>query len=92
MIYLEGEHKVIATTTTLTQDLSIQHKQVNKIVEEHEDISYSPMGVPLHYQIPHSIDLLPNSTLHNDPIYRPSFIENESFPHVQHISIDHDSF
>jgi hypothetical protein len=42
------------TTTSLTQDVSIQKKQVDKIVGEHE--------------------------------------ENESLPHVQHISIGHDPF
>jgi hypothetical protein len=46
MIWSEGEQKVTVTTKTLAQDLSIQHKQVNNIVEEHKDIFSSPMRVP----------------------------------------------
>jgi hypothetical protein len=34
---VNGEQEVIATTTTLAQDVSIQEKQVDEIVEEHKD-------------------------------------------------------
>jgi hypothetical protein len=47
-IYSKGEHKDTATTTTLPQDLSFQHKQ---IVEEKEDVVYSPTIVPRHRPI-----------------------------------------
>jgi hypothetical protein len=50
------------------------------------------MGVPLHYHILHSIDLVLGSPLPNSPIYKYSFIENESLPYVQHSSIGHDPF
>jgi len=48
MIWSEGEENVTATTTTSAQDISIQQKQVNKILEEQKDI-FSRIGVPLHF-------------------------------------------
>jgi hypothetical protein len=57
------------------------------------------MGVPLHCQVKHSIDLVPGAPLPNGPIYRCSLPENESLPYVQHSynrslhsSIGHDPF
>jgi hypothetical protein len=41
-----SEEKVTAITTTSTQDASIQQKQINKIVEEHQDILTAPTRVP----------------------------------------------
>jgi hypothetical protein len=40
-------------------DLSMQQKQVDKVVEEYKDIFSSPTGVPLHCQVKHPIDLTP---------------------------------
>jgi hypothetical protein len=58
--------------------LSTQQKQVDKIVEEYiRYIFTSPIGVPLHYQVKHSIDLIPGAPLPNGPIYRCSLLENE---------------
>jgi hypothetical protein len=42
------EEKDTTTTTTLTQDLSIQQNNINKIVEENQDIPTAPTGVPPH--------------------------------------------
>jgi len=49
---------------------------MEKVVEEYEDIFTSPAGVPLHYQVKHSIDLTPGTPLPNGPIYRHSVLEN----------------
>jgi hypothetical protein len=42
-------------------DLSMQQKQVDKVMEEYKDIFSSPTGVPLHCQVKHSIDLTPDA-------------------------------
>ena len=60
-----------------TQDFATQHKQVDKVVEEYKDIFTSPNGVPLHYQVKHSIDLTPSAPLPNGPVYRHSLLENK---------------
>jgi hypothetical protein len=44
------------TTVASTQDPSIQHKYINKIVEEHQDIPIAPMGVPPHSPVKPSYD------------------------------------
>jgi hypothetical protein len=91
-IQSEVEQKVIVTTTTLVQDLSIQQKKVNNILEEHVDIFSSPTRVPLHYHVPSSSDLVLGAPLPNGPVYRPSLPENGSLPYVKHNSIGHDPF
>eukprot|EP00253_Pinus_taeda_P036620 PITA_36620 len=50
---------------------------MDKFVEEYEDIFTSPAGVPLHYQVKHSIDLTPGASFPNGPIYRHSVLEND---------------
>jgi len=55
---------------------SARQLQMDKIVEEYEDIFTSPAGVPLHCQVKHSIDLTPGAPLPNGPIYRRSVLEN----------------
>lgn len=50
---------------------------MENVVEEYEDISTSPVGVPLHYQVKHSINFTPGVPLPNEPIYRHSILENE---------------
>jgi hypothetical protein len=68
MIQSDGEQKVTATTTTSTQDISIQQKQVNKIVEEHKEneslpyvqhssIGHDPFQVCLGFQPLSPIDI-----------------------------------
>jgi hypothetical protein len=60
MIRSEGKQKDTATTAASAQDLSIQQKQIDKIVEEHKDILTSPMGVPPHCPVKQSY----NRSLH----------------------------
>lgn len=46
-------------------------------MEKYRDIFSSPMGVPLHCQVKHSIDLTPVTLLPNGPIYRHFTLEND---------------
>jgi hypothetical protein len=64
-----------------TTDLSMQQKQVDKVMEEYKDIFSSPTGVPLHCQVKHSIDLTPDAPLPNGPVYHHSLLENEEIKH-----------
>jgi hypothetical protein len=48
-------------------------------MEEYQDIFTSPI-VPLHYQVKHSIYLIPDP-LPNGPIYQKSLLENEEIKH-----------
>lgn len=52
-------------------------QQMDKVVEEYEDIFTATTGVPLHYQVKYSIDLTLGASLHNGPIYRCSILEND---------------
>jgi hypothetical protein len=65
---VNGEQEVIMTTTTLAQDVSIQQKQVDEIVEEHEEneslpyvqhssIGHDPFQVCLGFQPLAPIDI-----------------------------------
>jgi hypothetical protein len=50
---------------------------MDNFVEEYEDIFTSPIGVPLHCQVKHPIDLTPRVPLPNGPIYQCSVLEND---------------
>jgi len=62
--------------TTSIQGPSGQ-QQMDKVVEEYEDIFTSPAGVPLHCQVKHSIDLTPGAPFPNGPIYQCYVMEND---------------
>ena len=62
---------------TSRQGSSAQQQQMDKVVEEYEDIFTSPTGVPLHCQVKHPIDLTLGVPLPNGPIYRRSVMEND---------------
>jgi hypothetical protein len=51
-----SKEKDIATTVASSQDPSIQQKQINKIVEEHQDNHTAPTGVPPHCPVKPSYD------------------------------------
>ena len=63
--------------TTSRQGPSTQKQQMDKVVEEYQDIFTSPIEVPLHCQVNHPIDLTPGAPLPNGPIYRRSILEND---------------
>jgi hypothetical protein len=48
VIRSQSEQKIAATSRASVVDLSTQHKQVDKVVEEYSDVFSSPTGVPLH--------------------------------------------
>ena len=50
---------------------------MDKVVEEYEDIFTSPVGVPLHCQVKHSIDMTLGAPLPNGSIYRLFVMEND---------------
>jgi len=50
---------------------------MDKVMKEYEDIFTSPLGVPLHCQVKHSIDLTPGAPLPNGPIYWLFILEND---------------
>jgi hypothetical protein len=50
---------------------------MDKVMEEYEDIFFSPAAVPLHCQVKHLVDLTPGALLPNGPIYRCFVMEND---------------
>jgi hypothetical protein len=77
VIRSQNERKITTTSKVYAVDLSTQQKQVDKFVEEYSDIFSSPIGVPLHCQVKHPINLTRGAPLPNGPVYRHSMLENE---------------
>jgi hypothetical protein len=77
VILSQSERNIAATSRASVDDLSTQQKQVDKVMEEYTDIFSSPIGVPLHCQVKHPIDLTPDAPLPNGPVYHHSLLENE---------------
>ena len=75
MICPQGKNNIVAMTSR--QGPTARKQQMDKVVEEYEDIFTSPAGVPLHCQVKHSIDLTPGAPLPNGPIYWRSVLEND---------------
>ena len=50
---------------------------MDKVLEEYGDIFTSPIGVPLHCQVNHPINLTAGAPLPNGPIYRHFVLEND---------------
>eukprot|EP00253_Pinus_taeda_P006356 PITA_06356 len=71
----QGKKKTVAAASKWGP--SARQLQIDKIVEEYEDIFTSQAGVPLHCQVKHSIDLTLGALLPNGPIYRRSVLEND---------------
>jgi hypothetical protein len=77
VVHSQKEKKITATSRVSAVDLSTQQNQVDKVMEEYSDIFSSPIGVPLHCQVKHPIDLTPGAQLPNGPVYRRCLLENE---------------
>jgi hypothetical protein len=75
MICPQGKSNTVAMTSR--QGPTTRKQQMDKVVEEYEDIFTSPAGVPLHCQVKHPIDLTPGASLPNGTIYRRSIMEND---------------
>jgi hypothetical protein len=76
-----SKKKVIATSMASTQSLSLQQKQVDRIMEEYRDIFSSPTRVLKHYQVKNPIDLTLDAPLPNGPVYWGSLMENDEIKH-----------
>ena len=50
-------------------------------MEAYKYIFTTPVGVPVHFLVKHSIDLIPGEILPNGPIYKRSLMENEEIKH-----------
>ena len=69
---------------TSRQGPATRKQQMDKVVQEYEEICTSPTGVPLHCQVKHPIDMTPGAPLPNGPIYRRSVMENDEIKrHIQ---------
>ena len=75
MIHPQGKKNIVATTSR--QGPSAWQQQMDKVMEDYQDIFTSPIGVPLHYQVKHPIDMTPCVPLPNGPIYRRFILEND---------------
>jgi hypothetical protein len=73
----QSEKNVLTTSMASTIELSMHQNKVDKVMEEYKDIFSSHIGVPLHCQVKHSIDLTPSTLLPNRPVYHLSLLENE---------------
>jgi hypothetical protein len=81
VIHSQSEQKVASTSMAFTTGLSTQQKQVDKVMDEYKDIFSSPIGVPLHCQVKHSIDLTLDAPIPNGPLYHHSLSKNEKIKH-----------
>jgi hypothetical protein len=75
MIRPQGKWKTVAMT--YRKGPTARKQQMDKVMDEYEDIFTSPTGVPLHFQVKHPIDLTPGAPLPNGPIYQHSILEND---------------
>jgi hypothetical protein len=82
MIRPQGKRNIVAMTSRQGPTTRKQH--MDKVVAEYEDIFTSPVGMPLHCQVKHPIDLTPCAPLPNGPIYRRSFLENDEIKRQIH--------
>ena len=73
MIFSRTEKKVNATYITSIQDIFLQLKKLDRVVEEYKDRFTSPSEVPLHFQVKHSIDLIPSALFPMAQYMEPSF-------------------
>jgi hypothetical protein len=77
VICAHSKKKVFSTSVASINNLSLQQKQVEGIMEEYIDNFSSPARVLKHYQVNHLIDLSPGAPLPNGPMYHHSLMENE---------------
>jgi hypothetical protein len=76
IVLSHSERNIIATSRASVDDLSTQHKQVDKVMQEYSLIFSSPIRVPLHFQVKHLINLTLGALLLNGPFYQCSLLEN----------------
>ena len=82
MICPYGKKKTVATTSI--EGSFARQQPMEKAVEEYGDIFTSPIGVPLHCQVKHSINMTPGVLLPNGIIYRRFVMENDEIKRQIH--------
>ena len=50
---------------------------MDQILLIYQNVFELPIGVPSHYQVRHSIDLIPRTPLPNEPVYKRLVLEND---------------
>jgi len=73
----KNKGKIVTKSMASKWEPYVQYRKLDKVVEEYKEIFSSPMGVPLHCQVKHSIDLSPSAPLPSGPIYHHSLLENK---------------
>ena len=77
MIHSEKIKSVVLNTHTKVATTIEQKKEMDKMLQEYHSVFKSPVGVPIHCQVKHSIDLIPCTPLPHEPIYKRSILEND---------------
>lgn len=75
MIRPQGKKKMVVVT--FRQGPFTRQQQMEKVMEEYNDIFTSPVGVLMHCQVKNSIDLNPGESLPNGPINSRYVLEND---------------
>ena len=80
LIMIKPQHsRKNATISRLTDQCSCRQQQhIDNILVEYRNVFQVPNGVPLHFQVKHSIELVPGSSLPNTFVYIRSNLENKN--------------
>ena len=77
MIPSKKTKSIVLNTHTKVATTIEQKKEMDKILQEYHSVFKSPVGVPTHYQVKHSIYLILGTPLPHEPIYRRLVLEND---------------
>ena len=69
MIHLEEERKSVYNSYTITNNTTVQERSMDQILIKYENLFTLPIGVPSHYKIRHTIDLILGTPFPNEPVY-----------------------
>lgn len=73
----EGERKLVYNSHTTMNTSTQQQRSMDQIVAKYQNLFKLPTGVPSHCQARHSIDLIPETPLPHESVYRRSPLEND---------------
>ena len=73
----QHSRKNIGMSLLTNQYISWQEQQIDNILEEYQNVFQELNAVPLHCQVKHSIELVPDSSLPNSYVYIISILENK---------------
>ena len=92
MVRSEQTKSVVLNTHAKVTITENQQDQMDKILKKYHSVFKSPVGVPTHCQVKHSIDLIPGTPLPHEPIYRRSVLENDEIKRQIQELIQKDTF